>query len=141
MGWNQDKSLTHLRHHARPGSHGRCAQYTREAIEAGLAGAKLARPTSALAKDYGLGLQAAGFSPLPPMCGGFKEGDVVIIEGFEKHEAGHMAMYDGKRWISDFAQNNYPGREGGVYPGDAYSKKRPEYRFYRWNPKEAWPPK
>ena len=141
MGWDQDESVKHLRKHARPHSHGRCAQYTREAIEAGLGGGKLARPASADAKDYGLALQGAGFAPLPGMCGGFQQGDVAIIEGFEGHPHGHMAMFDGKQWISDFPQNNYVGREGGLYPGGAYADKKPDDKLYRWNPKEAWPPK
>ena len=141
MGWNQEKALEHLRKHAQPGSQGQCAKYTRQAVEAGLDGAKLSRPPSAQAKDYGLGLQAAGFAPLPGMCGGFQTGDVAIIQGFEGHPAGHMAMYDGTRWISDFPQNNYVGREGGLYPGGAYAKEKPDFQLYRWNPQEAWPPK
>jgi hypothetical protein len=139
MGWNREESIKHLRKQAQLGSQGQCAKYTRQAIEAGLEGAKLPRPASAQAKDYGLGLQAAGFAPLPGMCGGFQEGDVAIIDGFEGHPAGHMAMYDGKQWISDFPQNSCVGREGGLYPGNAYATKKPEYRLYRWNPREAWP--
>jgi hypothetical protein len=111
------------------------------AIEAGLHGVKLPRPASALAKDFGLALQAVGFEQLPGMCGGFQAGDVAIIQSLEGHPAGHMAMYDGSHWISDFSQNNYVGREGGLYPGNAYAKGCPEFRLYRWNPKEAWPPK
>jgi len=141
MGWDTGKALKHLQKHANPASQGKCAKYTREAIEAGLDGAKVPRPPSTQAKDYGLGLQAAGFEQLPGMCGGFKEGDVAIIQGFEGHPAGHMAMYDGSQWISDFPQNNYVGREGGLYPGNAYADKRPDFRLYRWSPQSKWPGK
>jgi hypothetical protein len=136
MGWHPERALKHLRDHAQQGSNGQCAKYTRQAIEAGLDGAKLPRPSSARAKDYGVSLQAAGFAPLNA-CGGYQAGDIAVIEGFNGHEAGHMAMYDGEQWISDFTQNNYEGREGGLYPGGAYAKKRPDYQLYRWNPKDA----
>jgi hypothetical protein len=139
VGWNRAKAIAHLRNAGawRTTSAGNCAMFTREAIEAGFEGQCIAMPRppardgKRLAKDYGPGLLALGFLPLPGMCGGFHAGDVVIIDGFEGDEAGHMAMYDGTRWISDFAQNNYIGREGGVYPGKGYQKHRPLYHFYR----------
>jgi hypothetical protein len=132
MGWDVKKAVTHLRKHARPSSGGQCAKFTREAIEAGLEGGKVPRPSSRSAKDFGLGLQMAGFSELPGMCGGFQAGDVAVIDGINGHPDGHMAMYDGQQWISDFPQNDYVGREGGLYPGNAYAKAAPNYRLYRW---------
>jgi hypothetical protein len=124
MGWNKAKAIAHLRSAGgwRNTSTHKCAQYTREAIEAGFDNQCIAMPRPParngvrMAKDYGMGLLALGFVPLPGMCGGFEAGDVVIIEGFSGSTEGHMAMYDGQKWISDFAQNNYVGREGGVYP-------------------------
>jgi hypothetical protein len=64
----------------------------------------------------------------------FQAGDVAIVDGFGngRHEPGYMAMFDGKRWISDFPQNDYAGREGGVYPGSHYQIMKPGYRFYRY---------
>jgi hypothetical protein len=138
MDWSADKAIEHLRSASiAKGSTHECAKFTREAIEAGFVGnIRLPRPAPrngvVMAKDYGPSLQAVGFMPLPEMCGGFKRGDVVIVEGFSGHSPGHMAMFDGKRWISDFWQNNYTGREGGVYPGSAYQNAKPNYRFYRY---------
>jgi hypothetical protein len=122
MSWDVDKAVTHLQKHAKQKSLGRCAQYTREAIEAG--GVVLARHESA--KDYGLSLLAAGFTELhPDVAGELQKGDVAIIQGFTGHPHGHMAMYDGKCWISDFVQRS-------LYPGDSYRKARPSYKIYRY---------
>jgi hypothetical protein len=122
MSWDVQKAVAHLQKHAKLKSLGRCAQYTREAIEAG--GITLARHESA--KDYGLSLLAAGFSEFhPDLVGAPEKGDVAIIQGFKGHPHGHMAMYDGTHWISDFVQRT-------VYPGESYRKARPCYKIYRY---------
>jgi len=41
----------------------------------------------------------------------FEKGDIVIFGGSEKAVDGHIQVYDGNRWISDFKQNNFiPGK-------------------------------
>ena len=35
-----------------------------------------------------------------------QKGDIVVIENSEEHFWGHIAMYNGKQWISDFKQKN-----------------------------------
>lgn len=55
--WNRDAAVAYLNADAMNKSHGWCAEYTRNAIEAG--GVKLVRHTSA--KDYGTSLRAVGF--------------------------------------------------------------------------------
>jgi len=141
MDWNKDKAIARLRSEGawRLKSTGNCAKFTREAIEAGFDGhVAMLRPPSrdgkTMAKDYGPGLEKLGFQE-QFMCGGFEAGDVAIIDGYEGDDAGHMAMYDGQQWISDFAQNNYIGREGGLYPGPGYAKHRPPFRVYRYKGK------
>ena len=119
MAWNLDKAVEHLRKHAQPKSTGNCAHYTREAIEAG--GVVLVRHGSA--KDYGISLLHAGFREA--ITNQYVKGDVVIIQGFQGHPHGHMAMYDGSKWISDFVQS-------GLYPGPAYREKKPSYKIYRY---------
>ncbi|MGH9422729.1 MAG: CHAP domain-containing protein [Thermoanaerobaculia bacterium] len=141
MDWDVNFAIQSLRSAAAGRkSSGDCARFTREAIEAGFVNQCVAFPRPhpvagrRRAMDYGPSLQAVGFILLAGMCGGFQAGDVAIVDGFGngKHEPGHMAMFDGKRWISDFEQNNYVGREGGVYPGSAYQLGKPGYRFYRY---------
>ena len=119
--WNINKAIDHLQTFAQPHSTVFCARYVREAIEAG--GLTLARHLSA--KDYGSSLIAAGFVPLQlklPLTSPvffdfslssdspFQSGDVAIFEGttlLPGGENGHMQMFDGESWISDFVQPHF----------------------------------
>ncbi|MBB5411894.1 hypothetical protein HDG34_005860 [Paraburkholderia sp. HC6.4b] len=74
------------------------------------------------AKDYGSSLVSAGFYEVH---GNPQRGDVVVIRSIPDHPHGHMAMYDGQIWISDFRQQH------GFYPGPAYRSAKPPYRMYR----------
>jgi hypothetical protein len=122
MPWDIDKAVGYLQKHAQTHSLGHCAQYAREAIEAG--GVILERHNSA--KDYGSSLVKVGFQGHSPLnVVKFLKGDVVIIQGFKNHPHGHMAMYDGSQWISDFKQRT-------LYPGPAYRKSKPSYKIYRY---------
>lgn len=122
MTWDVNKAVTHLKNHAEPSSKGYCGKYVREAIEAG--GIRLIRKNSA--KDYGSSLNTAGFteySSVPP--GGYKAGDIAVIqEPDKKHKHGHMQMYSGSQWISDFKQDKF-------WPGSIYIKNTPSYKIYR----------
>jgi hypothetical protein len=118
MAWDVTKAVNHLIAHAGAHSTQRCAASTREAIEAG--GVSLARQRSA--KDYGSSLLAAGFREVSTSL--YLKGDVVVIEGFDVHPDGHMAMYDGSKWVSDFVQS-------GLYPGPVYRERKPGYKVYR----------
>jgi hypothetical protein len=79
MSWDREKALEHLRKHANEKSIGRCAAYTRDAIEAG--GVVLIRHASA--RNYGISLLAIGFLPLNQDSGEYLAGDVVVIDGFD----------------------------------------------------------
>ena len=117
--WNKDAAITHLRSHAESVSHGRCARYVREAIAAG--GISVAHTASA--HDYGGPLLAAGFYRV---AGAYPlKGDVVVIQPIPHHPDGHMAMYDGTIWISDFKQYH------GFYPGQSYRQLHPAFQIYR----------
>ena len=117
--WDNEVAVTYLDRHARSASHGKCAEYVRKAIEAG--GVRLQRHASA--KDYGDSLVAAGFIIQDPPI--LNAGDVVVIEPITGHSHGHMAMYDGKKWVSDFKQRN------GLYPSASYRKLKPAFTIYR----------
>jgi hypothetical protein len=78
----------------------------------------------------GAGFVAQVGNPLP-----YKKGDVALIDGFAKnpvkgikkdHLHGHLEMYDGTQWISDFKQ---PGVS--PYPGSDYVKAAPAITIYR----------
>jgi hypothetical protein len=134
--WDINAALDHLKASAGSDSGARCAQYVREAIEAG--GISLVRRVSA--KDYGTSLIQAGFVqvnlnlPLKSPVfldfslssdSPFKSGDVAIFEGTNAipgGENGHMQMFDGTNWISDFVQTHFS-------PGPAFNAV--EVKVYR----------
>ncbi|QRN55947.1 CHAP domain-containing protein [Dyella caseinilytica] len=104
--------------HVESKSLGKCATYVRRAIEWG--GVSLGRTPSAT--DMGLALQAAGFYEIN---GSPQKGDVVVIQPAPGHTDGHVAIYDGQHWISDFKQLH------GLYPGPSYRNSQPSYKIYR----------
>ena len=122
MTWDVNKAVTHLKNHAEPSSKGYCGKYVREAIEAG--GIRLIRKNSA--KDYGSSLNTAGFteySSVPP--GGYKAGDIAVIQAPDsKQPNGHMQMYSGTNWISDFVQKSF-------WAGPSYRSNTPSFKIYR----------
>ncbi len=89
---------------------GNCAKSVREGLnEAGIP----VQPTKH-AKDYGKKLTDQGAKPIATHEKGGKlnkdgfpegytpkKGDIIVVEGYKKHESGHIAMYDGKNWNSD----------------------------------------
>jgi hypothetical protein len=118
MAWDKAGAVHYLQSHAQPHSIGRCAEYTRRAIERG--GIQLMRTGSA--KNYGASLVSAGFYEV---YGAARRGDVVVIQATGNHHDGHMAMFDGQIWISDFRQMH------GFYPGPEYRANTPSYKIYR----------
>ncbi|GFZ86332.1 CHAP domain-containing protein [Dyella caseinilytica] len=108
--------------HAETGSRRRCAAYARRAIEWG--GIQLS--TTGSAKDYGPSLLAAGFYEVNTSA--FQKGDVAVIQPVAGHDDGHMAIFDGTQWVSDFKQKIGPE---GFYPGPEYRSARPAYKIYR----------
>lgn len=123
MRWDVAKAVKHLQQKAKKHSTGHCAQYVREAIEAG--GVLLVRHGSA--KDYGPSLTAVGFMAVSTGASyHHRAGDVGIVQPIPGHPHGHMAMFDGKHWISDFEQLH------GIYPGKGYRKDKPPYAIYRY---------
>jgi hypothetical protein len=114
--WDVAKAVQHLKSHAQSEPVGLCAQYTREAIEAG--GVTLKRTN--YAKDYGPSVLEVGFQTVNTSS--YQAGDVVIMQNCEGHDYGHMQMYSGSQWISDYVQS-------GFWP---YSVSRPAYTVYRF---------
>jgi type VI secretion system secreted protein VgrG len=77
------------------------------------------------AKSYGPFLIAKGFKEVPKTNSAPKKGDIVVIQPYPGgNQAGHIAMYDGGQWVSDFKQKDFWG-------GPGYRKNRPSHTFYR----------
>jgi hypothetical protein len=122
MAFSAPNAIKHIHENAdtKGFGYGRCAEYTRKAIEAG--GITLHKTLNA--QNYGEKLIKAGFKEVASGKD-LLAGDVVIIEGFPGNKYGHMAMFDGQLWYSDFKQN-------GLYPGPGYRKHKPKYKIYRY---------
>ncbi|WPN56046.1 CHAP domain-containing protein [Pseudomonas sp. P9_31] len=122
MSWSTDAATQHIRTHAGTFSHNRCAEFTRQAIAAG--GVVLTRTHNA--KDYGVPLEHAGFRVVP-IGSSLRAGDVAIIQPYTGgNPSGHMTMFDGTAWYSDFKQSS-------MYPGPGYREAHPSYKIYRKN--------
>jgi hypothetical protein len=76
------------------------------------------------AKDYGESLEMCDFAiiePVSPIAG-----DIVVIQPASARGHGHMAMFNGTNWVSDFKQMH------GLYPGPEYRRLKPDYSIYRY---------
>ena len=141
------QTVTHLQQNAKVNGHatGNCAQAVRKALAAG--GISITPPpprqgnNRASAADYGPSLIAAGAklvaseegrdvtglpAGFPPTNYDKKIGDIVIFPAFAGHTDGHMAMWDGSNWISDFKQDT-------PWPNNSSAKAYgPSYKIYRF---------
>ncbi len=124
MAWDIDAAVAALRANAVAESTGACARFVRQAVAAG--GIALPR-TANSAKDFGPGLISSGFVEQSLKEGeDYKKGDIVVIQNTTGHPHGHIQIFDGKIWISDFRQN-------GFWPGPNYRKFTPSYKLYRYS--------
>jgi hypothetical protein len=115
--WDIKKAVDYISKNALEKSIGRCARYVRTAIEAGGLSTE-GRPASAC--QYVNFLPTIGFTQIEKITGKVKQynwslknanpGDIAVMN-YGKH--GHICMWDGKNWVSDFRQNNM-----WVYKGD-----------------------
>jgi hypothetical protein len=119
-----DKAVQYLDSHAQPHSIHRCAHYTADAITMPAAGGQ---PMTRVedAKNFGPQLEAAGFREVTD--GTLQKGDVAVIQPYAGgNPSGHMTMFDGTNWVSDFNQGP------SMYPGPGYRAKKPPYKIYRY---------
>lgn len=126
MPVDTEKLAKHLRDHALSGfGKGKCGVHMREALQA--AGAKGNFP--ATGKEYGPTLHRLGFHEITvddPATFNFMSGDVMVMEPHTGgNHAGHVAGYDGSRWVSDFVQNDF-------WAGKGYRTEKPHYVVYRY---------
>lgn len=117
--WSAVGAVRYLQWNAEDASQGNCARHVREAVERG--GIRLSR--TADAKDYGYSSRAAGFHEVS--ASNLRPGDVIVIQAIAGHPHGHMAMFDGQIWMSDFRQYR------GFYPGESHRRPHPPYKIYR----------
>ncbi len=112
-----------------------CAQYVRTALNEGGWDVKPSGP----AKNFGNEMLRVGFKPISIWDGsgilpdtgylaGYLpiQGDVVIMQPYRGgNPAGHMAMFDGQNWISDFVQRD-------IWANRRYQTYKPNFIIYRY---------
>lgn len=103
--YNIDKTIAHAEKHHCQKSHSCCAWYVMRAMQSG------GCPIGILpAWAYRNALPFYGYQEVASgqgnLLNGFrpKKGDVVVIERGKHSIWGHIAIYTGKSWISDFKQ-------------------------------------
>ena len=122
-GFDINKALVglHKRAGANDTSVGYCARYVRWAlVDGGIKGAANGGPH---ALNFGPFLTGFGFKEVPN--GNYQIGDIAVIESFTGNPYGHVHMWNGDNWVSDFVQNQF-------YPGKDYRRIKPNYKTYRW---------
>jgi RHS repeat-associated protein len=96
---------------------GHCARYCRKGMEAGGLNTN-GRPNDA--KNYGPFLLKHGYHivTITNYFGNQQVGDIAVFQQAPGHsESGHIEMWDGHRWISDFKQRNF-SPYNGLGPSD-----------------------
>lgn len=123
MPFDKAKFAKHLQDNAVPGfGIGKCATYVRQAmVAAGLN--TVGNPLSA--KDYGPFLIRLGFQKVDTSTVyAPARGDIAVMPSNAGSVHGHIAGYDGAKWISDFRQND-------MFGGPAF-RKNGRYEVYRY---------
>jgi RHS repeat-associated protein len=130
--YNIDNAVNWLNNNAHESwkdAKGQCAYYIRMALEAG--GINTSNhPVPA--RLYGSYLKSWGFSIENPT--NYLKGDIAVIQGYPGATSdprtgipyGHIQMYNGSIWISDFKQNR------PFWPGGKYEYYKPSFAIYRW---------
>lgn len=85
-------------------SQGRCALYVRKALQG--AGYQFTSQSSAYMYAHGT-LASAGFTRISSDNYVPQVGDVVVFNRTAKNPHGHIQIYDGGQWVSDFRQPNF----------------------------------
>jgi hypothetical protein len=106
--WMNAHALTRSSHH--------CAMYCRLGMEAaGLSTQD--RPRSGDAGDYGPFLLRHGAKVVAKDSYTPQVGDTAVFDKTVQHPYGHIEMYDGQRWVSDFMQHSFsPYRDAASTP-------------------------
>lgn len=125
--YSNAKAVEYLTMHANDHSEGSCALYVRRAIGAGGCPTFL-QPASAC--DYNKFLPDLGFVEVDANGYAPKIGDIVVFSAIKNHKHGHICMYNGTQWISDFKQRS-------MYSAAAY-RRDGTYSYWRRPDGKAW---
>jgi type VI secretion system secreted protein VgrG len=117
--FNIPVACDHIRRNAKPASTGMCARHVRQAI---IAGGLEMSSWPEHAKEYGPFLTRLGFDPVD--ADDLKPGDIAVIQPPEDQGSGHVCMFDGEGWFSDFRQRD-------VWSGPTFRQAKPPIEYFR----------
>lgn len=122
-----EKAVEYITEHAESHSVSSCALYVRRAIETGGCPTFL-QPRSAC--DYDTFLPDLGFSEVEAEGYEPQAGDIVVFSAIKGHRHGHICMYNGTQWVSDFKQRS-------MYSASAY-RSEGTHSYWRRPDGKAW---
>ena len=103
-GFSVNAASRYLIEHAYEKSHNRCAWHIMCAMNAGGQPVPLLRACDY--KWYFRDFLDTQFYEVPSEDYIPEKGDIVVFPKVANHPYGHIAMWTGKQWVSDFEQNN-----------------------------------
>jgi RHS repeat-associated protein len=104
-----------------------CAKYVRMALEGGGLNTTKDPAHKVNAKDYGPLLISRGFTEVSKEGYVPQKGDIAVIQNYKGGSvAGHITMYTGSHWGSDFKQTD-------MWSGKGFRKYKPAYAIYRFS--------
>ena len=99
------KAAAYARSRAAGKSRGECAKYVRLALQSGGGYKFVGWPVAA--GDYANGMMTQMGMVQIDHNAPRQVGDVMVINKNNRHPYGHIQIYDGRAWISDFVQNTW----------------------------------
>jgi RHS repeat-associated protein len=121
--FNIDKAISTLNSKAHDKSQHKCAYFVRIALAAGGINTN-SHPVNA--KDYGPYLRRWGFNHVDATDYNAQRGDIRVFQPYPAgNPAGHIDMFNGKNWVSDFI-------EKGQWPGRGYAQFQ-NFEIFRWS--------
>ena len=117
--WSPEEAARYATEHAEKKSVGMCALYVRKAIIAG--GIPLYMGGDAWSYKYTLPI--LNFHQVGKKSER-EVGDIVVFQPIGGRKYGHIAIWNGKQWVSDFKQRN-------LFVHSDYLKEGCEYAIYR----------
>jgi hypothetical protein len=115
--YNIDKAVSHVETSALSKSHTCCAWFVMRAMNAG--GCPIGILPAFAYKEV---LPKYGFVEIDKNSS-YRKGDIVVFPAIKNHIYGHIAMWTGKQWISDFKQKS-------IFPAKGY--RYSDYRIFRY---------
>jgi hypothetical protein len=117
-GLRIEAATSNITHNAGSGDGHACLHNVRQALSAG--GVSLSCPHNGnpllqYAGDCNAPLQALGFGSLGSGDSNPQKGDIVVIQHTAGNRIGHIAMFNGTNWVSDFVQSNGESPPGNPY--------------------------